>query len=124
MGDSLQGQLTPLGGNPESCYNGHAIETLDGLLSRPLRPFSRDSAFKWREWFLSWRKKKEGEEIDWAPGVMGRVCGYGWKPGKGCRLHQSFFQQTWESALGQELGLTPQLRCVSGTCSLEGKGML
>lgn len=88
------GELTPFRGNPESWYDGNAIETLDGLLSRPRRPFTRDFEFKWREWFLSWRRKKEREEIDWAPRVMGWVCGYRWKPGGVCRLHQSFFQQT------------------------------
>lgn len=73
---SLQGNLTPFRGNPESWYNGNATEPLGGPLSRPLRPFTRVFEFKWREWFLSWRKKKEGEEIDWAPREMGRVCGY------------------------------------------------
>ena len=90
---SLQGNLTPFHGSPESWYDGNAIETLDGLLSRPLRPFTRDFEFKWREWFLSWKKKK-GEEIHWALGVMGRVCGYGWKPGEVCRLCPFFSQQT------------------------------
>lgn len=51
-------------------YDGNAIETLDGPLPRALRPSTRDFEFKWREWFLSWSEKKEGEEIDWAPRVM------------------------------------------------------
>lgn len=65
---SLQGNVIPFRGNPESWYGRHTIETLHGLLSRPLRPFSRDVEFRWREWFLSWKKKRGGEEIDWAPG--------------------------------------------------------
>lgn len=85
---SLQGNLAPLRGNPESRDDGNAMETLDGLLSRPLRPFTRDSEFKWREsgFLAGGRRKREGE-IDWAPGVMGRGCGYGWKSGGACRLH-------------------------------------
>lgn len=30
---------------------------------------SETSELKWREWFLSWSEKKEGEEIDRAPRV-------------------------------------------------------
>lgn len=104
---SLQGNLTPFHGNPESWYDGNAVETLDGLLSRPLGPFSRYLKFKWREWFLSWKKKKEGEEIHWALGVMGRVCGYGWKPGEVCRLHPFFSQQTQSVCPGS--GTQPDL---------------
>lgn len=94
---SLQGDLAPLRGNPESRDDRNAMETLDGLLSRPLGPFTRDSEFKWREsgFLVGGRRKREGE-IDWAPGVMGWGCGYGWKPGGACRLHQSCFQQTQE----------------------------
>lgn len=42
----LQGNGTPFRGNPESWYRRCAIETLDGLPSRPLRPSSRDFEFR------------------------------------------------------------------------------
>lgn len=87
---SLQGDLTPFRRSPESWYYRRVIETLDGLPSRPLRPLTRDFEFKWKEWFLSWKKKEQGAETDWAPGVMGRGCGCRWKPGEVCGLHQSF----------------------------------
>lgn len=66
---SLLGGLTPFRGNPESWYDRNAAETLDGPLSRALGPSTRDFELKWREWFLSWSEKKEGEEIDRAPRV-------------------------------------------------------
>lgn len=90
----LQGSLSPVRGNLESRYDGNAIETAGRASVQTTQPFTRDFQFQWREWFLSWRKKKEGEEVDWAPRVMGRVCGYRWKPGEVCELHHSFFQQT------------------------------
>lgn len=120
------GELAPLRGNPESRDDGNAMETLDGLLSRPLGPFTRDWEFKWREsgFLVGGRRKREGE-VDWAPRVMGRGCGYRWKPGGACRLHQSFFQQTQSVCHGP--GTQPDLPAkvrVSGTFPPERKGAI
>lgn len=52
------------------------IDTVAWAAVQTTQNFTRDFGFQCRERFLCWRKKKEAEEIDWAPGVMGRVCGY------------------------------------------------
>lgn len=65
---SLQENLSPFRGNPDSWYDGNAIETLDGPLSRPLRPFTRDFEFSGESGFLVGGRKKRERKLTGFPG--------------------------------------------------------
>ena len=60
---SLQGNLTPFRQSPESRYDRRAIETLDGLLSRPLRPFTRALSLSGKSGFLAGKRRKRERKL-------------------------------------------------------------